>query len=197
MPPVTPLFNLAVIAPSSFSPSNAIETVQRAYRAVFGRDVLAEDSENHLLLWTQICSSPGVPDSVVEEIREVLPYLPDITWRSVARVVGLDPSQGNEQLPVKPTQTLYLSDKFVDELLYNARWIKYRHKKRKYVQLGSFAVKAVLDQMYFAREVFVDESCSEFEVKIVRNAALLMMESERWPNQTQILAQAIAEVTFV
>lgn len=35
----------------------------------------------------------------------------------------------------------------------------------------------------------------KLEVKIVHNIALLMFESELWHDQTQVLAQAIAEVT--
>ncbi|KAK0439188.1 hypothetical protein EV421DRAFT_2037473 [Armillaria borealis] len=189
MAPVTHLFNLVVIAPSSESSDDAIKILQGAYHAVFGRNVPAEDS---LVLWTQVCSSPEVPDSIVEELRHILPSLPDITWRNVARVTGLDP---DERLSTKPAQTLYSPDKFVDELLYNALLRKYRSSKRRYVQLGSFAAKAVLNQLGFAYEVVLSEHAFKFEVKIVHNTALLMLESERWSDQTQVLAQALAEVT--
>ncbi|KAK0498066.1 hypothetical protein EDD18DRAFT_130959 [Armillaria luteobubalina] len=48
--PVIRLFNLAVVAPSTESSDNAIKTVQRAY----------------------LCSIPGVPDSIVQELRPIL-----------------------------------------------------------------------------------------------------------------------------
>ncbi len=57
------------------------------------------------------------------------------------------------------------------------------------------AIKAVLNQIGFAYDVVLSESAFKFEVKIVHNAALLMFESGRWPDRTQVLAQAIAEVT--
>ncbi len=135
MAPVTHLFNLVRIAPSSESSDNAIKTVQRAYLTISGRTVPAEDRDNHLLLWTQVCSSSEVPDSIVEELRQILPSLPDLTWKNVARVIGLDP---DEELSTKPAQTLYSPDKFVDELLYNALLRKSRSSKQRYGQLGSF-----------------------------------------------------------
>ena len=98
MSTVTLLFTLAVIAPLSVSSDNAIKTVQRAYHTVFGGDVTAVDRDNHLVLWTQVCSPPGVPGSIVQELRQILPSLPDLAWKDAVPMVGLDPSRGEEQL---------------------------------------------------------------------------------------------------
>ncbi|SJL08870.1 uncharacterized protein ARMOST_12242 [Armillaria ostoyae] len=212
MSAVAPLFNLAVIAPSSGSSDNAIKTVQRAYYTVFGRDVPAMDRDNHLVHWTQVCSSPGVPDSIVQELRQILPSLPDLTWKNAAPMVGLDPSRGEEQLSRKRMQILYFPDKFVDEIMDIARWRNFWSERRQYVQLGSFvsvvapqhcplltsevkAVKMVLNKIGFGYEKVQSESSFNLEVKIVHNAALLMFESELWHDQSQVLAQAITEVT--
>ncbi len=211
MAPDTILFDLAVIAPSSGSSDNAIKTVQRAYHTVFGRDVPAIDRDNYLVHWTQVCSSPGVPDSIVQELRQILPSLPDLTWKNVAPMVGLDPSRG-EELSRKRMQILYFPDKFVDKIMDFARWRIFWSERRQYVQLGSFvsviaphhcllltsevkAVKMVLNKIGFGYEKIQSESSFNLEVKIVHNAALLMFESELWHDQTQMLAQAIAEVT--
>ncbi|KAK0462822.1 uncharacterized protein EV420DRAFT_1139890 [Desarmillaria tabescens] len=196
MLPITPLFNVAVIEPSFSSPSNAIETVQRAYHTVFGRDIPAE-GENYLLLLIQVCSTPGVPDSIVEELRKVLPSLPDLIWQNVAPVVGLNPSQGEEQLSGtrKRIQLLYFPDEFVDELLDTARWRKYWSDRGEYVQLGSSAVKYILNKLGFSDGHILGASASRFELRIQRNAAVFMLESERWLDRTQVLVQAVAEVT--
>ncbi|PBK81876.1 hypothetical protein ARMGADRAFT_772127 [Armillaria gallica] len=53
----------------------------------------------------------------------------------------------------------------------------------------------VLNKIGFGYEKIQSESSFNLEVKIVHNAALLMFESELWHDQTQVLAQAIAEVT--
>ncbi|KAK0231819.1 hypothetical protein EDD85DRAFT_116598 [Armillaria nabsnona] len=195
MSPAIFLFDLAVITPSSGSSDNAIKTVQTAYRTVFGRDVPAMDQDNHVVLWTQVCSSPGVPDSIVQELRQILPSLPDLTWMNAAPMVGLDPSRGEEQLSRKRMQILYFPDKFVDEIMDIARWRNFWSERRQYVQLGSFAVKMVLNKIGFGYEKIQSESSFNLEVKIVHNAALLMFESELWHDQSQVLAQAIAEVT--
>ncbi len=93
-----------------------------------------------------------------------------------------------------------------------ARWRIFWSERRQYVQLGSFvsviaphhcllltsevkAVKMVLNKIGFGYEKIQSESSFNLEVKIVHNAALLMFESELWHDQTQMLAQAIAEVT--
>ncbi|KAK0231866.1 hypothetical protein EDD85DRAFT_117989 [Armillaria nabsnona] len=168
--PVIHLFNLAVIAPSTKSSDSAIKTVQRAYHTLFGRDVPAVDRDNHVLLWTQVCSVPGVPDSIVQELRQILPSLPDLTCKNAAPMVGLDLSRGEEQLLRKRIQILYIPD--------NARWRKFENDKRQLVQLGSFAMKMVLNKIGFGHEKVRSESSFRFEVKIVHTAALLMLESD-------------------
>ncbi|PBK59909.1 hypothetical protein ARMSODRAFT_767717 [Armillaria solidipes] len=56
-------------------------------------------------------------------------------------------------------------------------------------------MKMVLNKIGFCYEKVRSESSFKFEVKIVHNAALLMLESELRHDRTQVLAQAIAEVT--
>ncbi len=132
-------FTVAITAPSSKQvDDDAIETVQKAYRMVFGRSVPARDQDNHLLLWTQTCLAFGVSQSIVKELRNVLPALPNLTWPSVARVVGLDPSLGREQLPEKPVQTLLLPTNFLHDLLGCAqRSAIYRRDNEQYFHVGS------------------------------------------------------------
>ncbi|SJL08798.1 uncharacterized protein ARMOST_12168 [Armillaria ostoyae] len=197
MSPVTPLFNLVPIAPSSESSDSAIKTVQRAYQTVFGKDVPVLDHDDHLLLWTQICSSPGVPDSIVEESRQILPSLPDLTWKNVARVVGLDSSRGDYQLSGKPIQTLYLPEKLIEELLNSAYWRKHWNDKRRHVQLGSLAVKTILNKLGLCHDLFRSEPSFKFEMRIAHNAALLILESERFePSDiSEVCAQTIVEAT--
>ncbi|PBK70526.1 hypothetical protein ARMSODRAFT_1018054 [Armillaria solidipes] len=214
MSPITPLFNLVPIAPSSESSDSAIKTVQRAYQTVFGKDVPVLDQDDHLLLWTQICSSPGVPDSIVEESRRILPSLPDLTWKNVARVVGLDSSRGDYQLSGKPIQTLYLPEKLIEELLNSAYWRKHWNGKRQHVQLGSLvgaislyhcllltsmmnAVKTILNKLGLCHDLFRSEPSFKFEMRIAHNAALLILESERSePSDiSEVCAQTIVEAT--
>ncbi len=76
--------------------------------------------------------------SVIEELRQILPCLPDLTWQNAAPVVGLEPSQGDEQLSGYPLQTLYLPTSFVRELLRSIRRsARYRNGERYYSRLGS------------------------------------------------------------
>ncbi|PBK82480.1 hypothetical protein ARMGADRAFT_1068170 [Armillaria gallica] len=197
MSPITPFFDLVLIAPSSESSDSAIKTVQRAYLTVFGKDVPVLDQDDHLLLWTQICSSPGVPDGIVEELRQILPSLPDLTWKNVARVVGLDSSRGDYQLSGKPIQKLYLPEKLIEELLNSAYGRKYQNDKRQHVQLGSLAVKIILNNLGFSHYLFRSEPSFKFEMRIALNAALLILESERSePSDiSEVCAQAIVEAT--
>ncbi len=76
--------------------------------------------------------------SVVEELRQILPCLPDLAWQNAAPVLGLDPSHGDEQLSRYPLQTLYLPTSFVRELLRSIRRsASYRNGQRYYARLGS------------------------------------------------------------
>ncbi len=214
MSPITPFFDLVLIAPLSESSDSAIKTVQRAYQTVFGKDVPVLDQDDHLLLWTQICSSPGVPDGIIEELRQILPSLPDLTWKNVARVVGLDSSRGDYQLSGKPIQKLYLPEKLIEELLNSAYGRKYQNDKRQHVQLGSLvgvislyhclfltgmmkAVKIILNNLGFSHYLFRSEPSFKFEMRIALNAALLILESERSePSDiSEVCAQAIVEAT--
>ncbi len=129
------LFTLAITAPSS---TDAVKTLRKAYRTVFGTNVTTRDQDDHLLLWIQICSTLWVQESVVEELRQILPCLPDLTWQNAAPVLGLDPSRGDEQLSGYPLQTLYLPTFFVRELLCSIwRSASYRNGERYYTRLGS------------------------------------------------------------
>ncbi|KAK0231914.1 hypothetical protein EDD85DRAFT_849228 [Armillaria nabsnona] len=190
-------FTLVITAPSS---TDAVKTLRKAYRTVFGRNVTARDQDDHLLLWIQVCSTLWVQSSVVEELRQILPCLPDLTWQNAAPVLGLDPSRGDEQLPAYPLQTLYLPTSFVRELLRSIRRsVNYRNGERYYSRVGSCAIRTILTELggfiYDTEEDGLYISTFEFELRMVHNAALLILESERWPDQTKVRAQAIAEAT--
>ncbi|SJL08801.1 uncharacterized protein ARMOST_12171 [Armillaria ostoyae] len=185
------------MAPSS---TDAVKTLRKAYRTVFGRNVPARDQDNHLPLWIQVCSTLWVQGSVVKELRQILPSLPDLTWQTVAPVLGLDPSRGDEQLSGYPLQTLYLPTSFVRELLRSIqRSVSYRNGQRYYARLGSCAVKTILTELggfvYDTEEDGLYLSSFEFELRMAHNAAILILESERWPDQSKVRAQAIAEAT--
>ncbi len=126
-------FTVAIMASSSMQvDDDAIETLRKAYRTVFGKNA---PQDNLLLLWTQVCSAIVVHPSVVEELRQILPCLPDLTWQNVAPVLGLDP---DEQLSGYPLQALYLPTSFVRELLLSIqRSASYRNGQRHYARLGS------------------------------------------------------------
>ncbi|PBK82477.1 hypothetical protein ARMGADRAFT_733802 [Armillaria gallica] len=187
-------FTLAVTAPSS---TDSVKTLRKAYRTVVGRNVPARDQDDHLLLWIQVCSTLWVQDSVVEELRQILPCLPDLTWQNAAPIVGLDPSRGDEQLSGYPLQTLYLPTSFVHELLCSIRHsASYRNGERYYSRLGSCAVRTILTELggfVYDTEDGLYILSFEFELRMVHNAALLILESERWPDQTKVRAQAMAE----
>ncbi|KAK0213809.1 hypothetical protein IW262DRAFT_332907 [Armillaria fumosa] len=201
----TPFFTLAVTAPSftwlgvgpPVQVDDAIKTLRKAYQTVFGRNVPTRDRDKHLLLWTQICSAFGAHSGVVEKLRQILPSLPDLTWPNIARVVGLNPSLGSEQLSKKPLQTLFLPDSVILKLLGRARRsATYRRDHEKYSHLGSLGVKYVLIEFggfaYDTENEGLDASDYELELRIVHNAALLVVESSR-PATAGVHAQAIAE----
>ncbi|KAK0231901.1 hypothetical protein EDD85DRAFT_118867 [Armillaria nabsnona] len=204
----TPFFTLAVTTPSStglglgssVQADDAIKTLRKAYRTVFGRNVPARDRDNHLLFWTQICFALGAHDSrAIKELRQILTSLPDLTWPNVARVVGLDPSLGCEQLSEKPIQILFLPDSFILELLGRAqRSGSFRKDEEEYSHLGSVAVKSILIQLggffYDTEPEGLDALDFELELRIVHNAALLVVESKRSAS-SEVHAQAIAEAT--
>ncbi|SJL18638.1 uncharacterized protein ARMOST_22235 [Armillaria ostoyae] len=161
---------------------DVIETAWKAYRTVVGRNIPASlrDQDNRLLLWTRIYSPLGVHGDVAEELRKILPCLPDLTWQNAAPVLGLGPSRGGEQLSGYPLQTLYLPTSFVRELLRSVwRSASYRNGQRHYALFGSCADSSMTQK------------------RMVHDAALLILESERWSDQTKVRAQAIAEATFV
>ncbi|PBK70529.1 hypothetical protein ARMSODRAFT_1084118 [Armillaria solidipes] len=158
------------------------------------------DQDDHLLLWTQVCSALEVHGCVIEELRQILPSLPDLTWQTVAPVLGLDPSWGDEQLSGYPLQTLYLPTSFVHELLRSIqRSASYRNGQRYLARLGSCAVRTILTELggfvYDTEEDGLYLSSFEFELRMVHNAALLILESERWSDQTKVRAQAMTEAT--
>ncbi|KAK0190040.1 hypothetical protein F5146DRAFT_649048 [Armillaria mellea] len=205
----TPFFTLAATMPSSTGPGprssvqadDAIKTLRKAYRTVFGTNVPARDRDNHLLLWTQVCSArlEVHGNRVVEELRQILTSLPDLTWPNVARVVGLDPSLGCEQLSENPIQTLFLPDSFILKLLARAkRSGTYRRDNEEYSHLGSIAVKYILIQLggflYDNETEGLDALDFELELRIVHNAVLLVVESGRSAS-SEVHAQAIAEAT--
>ncbi|KAK0462823.1 uncharacterized protein EV420DRAFT_1139860 [Desarmillaria tabescens] len=191
-----PFFTIAAILPSSSD--DVITILHRAYRTVFSRNFVP--ARDHLLLWMKTCSALGVNDSVVEELREILPRLPDLTWKNVARVVGLDPSLGNEQLSEKPIQTLFLPVTLVNSLLGTAqRSSRYRRDRQGYVHLGSTAVKSILLDLlrgfvYDNEGEDLDASYFDFELRIVGNAVLLVVEAKRSAS-SEVHAQALAEAT--
>ncbi|PBK81816.1 hypothetical protein ARMGADRAFT_770710 [Armillaria gallica] len=193
-------FTVAITASSSKQvDDDAIETVRKAYRMVFGRSVPARDQDNHLLLWTQTCLAFGVSQSIVKELRDVLPALPNLTWPSVARVVGLDPSLGREQLPEKPVQTLLLPTNFLHDLLGCAqRSAIYRRDNEQYFHMGSLAVKDILIRLggfiYDTEAEGLDALDFELELRMVHNTTLLVVESKRSAS-SDVHAQAIAEAT--
>ncbi|KAK0462818.1 uncharacterized protein EV420DRAFT_1139700 [Desarmillaria tabescens] len=191
-----PFFTVAAILPSSSD--DAITILHRAYCTVFSRNFVP--ARDHLLLWIQTCSALGVNDSVVEELREILLYLPDLTWQNVARVVGLGPSLGNEQLSEKPIQTLFLPITFVNTLLGTVqRSSRYRRDRQGYVHLGSTAVKSILLDLlrgfvYDNEGEDLDTSYFDFELRILGNAVLLVVEAKRSAS-SEVHAQALAEAT--
>lgn len=203
----TPFFTLAVTAPSftwlgvgpPVQVDDAIKTLRKAYQTVFGRNIPARDRDKHLLFWTQICSALGAHSGVVEKLRQILPSLPDLTWPNITRIVGLDPSLGSEQLSENPLQTLYLPDSVILKLLGRARRsATYRRDHEKYSHLGSLGVKYILIEFggfaYDTENEGIDASEYELELRIVHNAALLVVESNR-PATSKVHAQAIAEAT--
>ncbi|PBK70557.1 hypothetical protein ARMSODRAFT_116653 [Armillaria solidipes] len=193
-------FTVAITAPSSKQiDDDAITTVQKAYRMVFGRNVPARDQDNYLLLWTQTCLAFGVSHSTIEELRNVLPSLPNLTWPNVARVVGLDPSLGCEQLSEKPIQTLFLPTNFLQDFLGRAqRSAIYRRDKEQYFHVGSLAVKSILNRLggfvYDTETEGLDALDFELELRMVHNTALLVAESKRSAS-SEVHAQVIAEAT--
>ncbi|KAK0190051.1 hypothetical protein F5146DRAFT_649373 [Armillaria mellea] len=127
-------------------------------------------------------------------------------------MVGFDPSLGEEQLSQKRMQILHIPDKFIGEIMDFARWGNFWSKRRQYLQLGSFvsaispqrsllftsemrAVKMALNKLGFGYGRIESEFSFKLEVKIVHNTALSIFESELRHDQTQVLAQALAEVT--
>ncbi|KAG7451554.1 uncharacterized protein BT62DRAFT_1000809 [Guyanagaster necrorhizus] len=71
----TPLFTVAVISPSSSD--NAIKTVQRAYRTVFGKQMFPPGTDETISWFGH---------GVVEELWQILPSLPNLNWENVPKL---------------------------------------------------------------------------------------------------------------
>ncbi|SJL08806.1 uncharacterized protein ARMOST_12176 [Armillaria ostoyae] len=98
---------LPILSSSSLSSHLSRQTVRKAYNTVFRKSPPAEERDNQILLWIQICCEVGVDHDIVKNARRLFPSLPDISqWNIAGRLLDL-PLALQKHITVSKTIDVY------------------------------------------------------------------------------------------